>query len=430
MFNWFGEEKKDMMKAKKGAISESNAGNQDATQNSKTASPTPGAAKVPTYETYDAVLEFLKGVFPCGLSETGQKLREKLPETLIEQFYFIGPVGERFFHWFFILGGADKQIIWNTKEKTVKSLEAWELKNKDHIDNVPFWRAVALVRDSLIKHLSSKTKGEEKGGLYFAGENKLGSGINSPEGSASEIFSVEQIYTHAKDTFAHGFKNFPQLSLTEELATTGSAPSVTDSATREAPRSQNAQIFEQKIRGQLEFEWLITRPYSPCWSRKKKEQENNDTGPTCWSRKKKEQENNDTGPTVKGEETNNDASCWSGKRQSPTESRGKMRESSVFDFEMHTAPPDTSTRISDGSLGRNTHNVFWDWNESMWQSAVKAVKDATDPAVALNQQQTEGDKSDEIRRLKEIAVQQCVTIFCERTVDYQHNFTGENLFHL
>jgi hypothetical protein len=408
LFTWFGNDgptplldaiKKEIMMANKGAISESNAGNQDSTQHLNTASPKPGAAKVTTYPgyvTHDAVLQFLLTVYPCGHSETlpspGQKLLENPPERLIEQFYFIGPVGERFFHWFFILGGADKQIIWDkkTKETTVKSLEAWQLKNKVVIDDVPFWRAMALVRDSLIKHLSSKTKPADsvKTGLYFAGENKRNDDCDIPEGSASEIFTVEEIYTHAKDTFAQGFKNFPPLSST---ATTGSATSVTDAATREA------QIFEQNIRGQLEFEWLITRPYSPCWMRKKKEDQ---------------EPNADTDQTKsQGNEEATNASIFS------SAARNKTRRSSVLDGEILPKTPVTFNRISDESLGRNSNNVFWDWNESMWQSAVKAVNDVN-------------GKNASPQHLQQTAGKQCDTIFYERTVDYQLNFMGENLFHL
>ena len=416
--------------ANKGAISESNAGNQDSTQHLNTASPKPGAAEVTTYVTHDAVLQFLLTVYPCGHSETlpspGQKLLENPPERLIEQFYFIGPVGERFFHWFFILGGADKQIIWDkkTKETTVKSLEAWQLKNKVDIDDVPFWRAMALVRDSLIKHLSSKTKPKEaegaadsvKTGLYFAGENKRNDDCNIPEGSASEIFTVEEIYTHAKDTFAQGFKNFPSLSST---ATTGSAPSVTDAATREA------QIFEQNIRGQLEFEWLITRPYSPCWMRKKKEEEEakKNTDQT------KSQGNEDaTNASILSLPLLSGARASSGQNPPTTPSaaaaRNKTRRSSVLDGEILPKTPVTFNRISDESLGRNSNNVFWDWNESMWQSAVKAVND-------VKAEIKEDDpKAAHLQHLRNTAAGQCDTIFYERTVEYQLNFTGENLFHL
>jgi hypothetical protein len=446
MSKWFNKEgtipeiqdvMKKLMTAKQGAISESNAGNQDATQNSKTAGQIPGAAKTTSdYVTHDAVVEFLCTVFCCENSETIlPQTDQKRLETLVEQFYFIGPVGERFFHWFFILGGADKQIIWDENAKTVKSLDDLELKNKVDIENVPFWRAMALVRDSLIQHLSLETKGGEDAadsGLYFAEKNmrKPESACNIPQGSASEIFTIEEIYKHAKNMFAHQFKSLSRLSLTEDLATAGSASSAPATATTD---SQISQLFEQNIRGQLEFEWLITRPYSPCWTRHKKEEGKPlDIWGGCRScllgccgrfsclhvPHPTNAEGNQGGTNASSSSASQSgASTGSGQSQSLRQARKDVRRSSLVDCEIDLENLATFTRISDKSLGRNLDNVYWDWNESMWQSAVKAVHYARSPEA-------------ENVTMKKIALEQCDTIFYERTVDYQLNFTGENLFHL
>jgi hypothetical protein len=109
------------------------------------------------------------------------------------------------------------------------------------------------------------------------------------------------------------------------------------------------------------------------------------------------------------------------------------RRSSVFGGEILSKTPVTYTRISDESLGQNLKNVLWDWNESMWQSAVKAVEHVRN--TALKQQETECVKnifakcfSSDVSN--KTAAEQCDTIIYERTVDYQLNFMGENLFHL
>jgi hypothetical protein len=95
-----------------------------------------------------------------------------------------------------------------------------------------------------------------------------------------------------------------------------------------------------------------------------------------------------------------------------------------LDGEILPKTPVTFNRISDESLGRNSNNVFWDWNESMWQSAVKAVND-------VKAEIKEDDpKAAHLQHLRNTAAGQCDTIFYERTVEYQLNFTGENLFHL
>ncbi len=236
------------------------------------ADPTPSETKPDQYRLRIASNDFLLRIFPCdGLPKPHESQSEaqselvRVPEeiqqarlnSLIQQFYFIGPVGERFFHWMFLLGAADKTIIWREKEKTpiaarcIQNMRKWE--NGDEIWDVPFWRALAQIRDSLIQHLSkSEIAKWEKHGLYANDTDKNTTVSDIAEGCSSEIFSVKQIYTHAKDTFTQHFPVEPSVAQKERT------PGTDDDAD------------EQNIRGQLEFEWLITRPYSPRYSAHRK----------------------------------------------------------------------------------------------------------------------------------------------------------------
>lgn len=338
--------------------------------------------------TQKSALDFLLNVFPCDFSISARDENERTDQLgrLIKQFYFVGPVGERFFHWMFLLGAADKEIVWkagNPKDsetrnvvkglKPCKKYEACVQNDRQvgsHIWDVPFWRALAQTRDSLTLHLNDYIKSaalngspKQPNGLY---PDFLDPTITNERGSG--IFTIEHIYTHAKDTFTFSFIKAGPKQTADEISA--------------------AQI--SNIRGQLEFEWLITRPYSPVWKNK-----------------------HAPASRAAGDETSLPPKSSSNRSPAQVEmsslvgpSKKKDRSGSIGGLALNEILGVSS--LSDIEIAANERNLNYDWNESMWQSVSKLVDD---------------DHSSDVGPLRK-------SIFFERANDYVDNYTGENLFHL
>ena len=368
-----------------------------------------------------STIGFLFKVFPMDPAPP-----DVFNEKLIDQFYLLGPVGERFFHWMFLLGAADNVIEWKNAGKSsvasLKKIEKPKQKTQEtqtgvdgkasenaavevqKVEDVPFWRALEEVRQTLIKHLETKKlDANAKSGLYFASENaavevKVKAALNIPGGSASEIFTIPEIYQRAKD-----LKDFTN--------------------------------NETCIRGQLEFEWLITRPYSRRWANQSKPPNQDE---------KDEPPNQDEKDEIDLKETDSEStcSCFSSCLQkacscfssSPSEDSAsknvdireltKNRKMSTVEIELHipmnggaaaSSPRSkrshssvlNSTSIRDEDLKTNLKNNDWEWNESVWESVVSAVGNKSEPNLVF-----------------------CHSVFRQRTADFVDEYTGENLFHL
>ena len=421
-----------------------------------------------------STIGFLFNVFPMDLAPP-----DVINEKLIDQFYLLGPVGERFFHWMFLLGAADNVIGWEypvfvknfredvtdeqfqaafavcgkitsavvarengkskrhgfvnfeTPESAVKCIEqfndsvklavdgekiyvvhhhkkATSLKKIEKpkqgvdgkasenaavevqkVEDVPFWRALEEVRQTLIKHLKTPDA-LAKSGLYFdskdkskdakpaqgvdgkASENAAVEVTAALNGSASEIFTIPEIYQEAKDL--KDFKN-----------------------------------DETCIRGQLEFEWLITRPYSRRWANHSKppNQDKSDEEPPNQDKSDEEQSSEssgdrkqtDSGPTCSCFSSCLKQACSCFSSSSPDNSGShltdirdltKTRKMSTVEIELHSpmnggaaaSSPRSrrshssvlnSTSILDDHLKDSLNNNDWEWNESVWESVVSAV---------------------------------------------------------
>jgi hypothetical protein len=355
--------------------------------------------------TQKSALDFLLNVFPCDFSisptESDKAERTERLGRLIKQFYFLGPVGERFFHWMFLLGASDKKIVWKDSKEPrsfVKCLEPCQkfeagVKAGNHTWDVPFWRALAQIRDSLILHLNDQSealKGKPTG-LY---PDSRGPTITEERGS--DIFTIEKIYTHAKDTFTFSFLDADPKKTADEMSA--------------------AQI--SNIRGQLEFEWLITRPYSPVWRSKHAPTPDNLSTHSSGALNDPGDQRLDASRAA-GDEPGHVLPAKGGSNGSPAQvemsslssSSGinpskKKRSGSVGELSLNEILGVSS--LSDIDITAKEQNYNWDWNESMWQSVSKSVEDGESPGAGSARK----------------------SIFFERANDYVDQYTGENLFHL
>ena len=375
-----------------------------------------------------STIGFLFKVFPMDPAPP-----DVFDEKLIDQFYLLGPVGERFFHWMFLLGAADNVIEWKNAGKSIASLKKIEKPSKQttqetqtgvdgktsenaavevqKVEDVPFWRALEEVRQTLIKHL--KTPNEKaKSGLYFASENaavEVTAALKIPQGSASEIFTIPEIYQRAKD-----LKDFTN--------------------------------DETCIRGQLEFEWLITRPYSRRWANQSKPPNQDKSDPPNQDKSDEERTCSCFSSCLEKA-----CSCFSSSPQPRTVDIRELtnnRKMSTVEIELHSpmnggaaaSSPRSkrsnssvlnSTSILDGDLKEGLKNNDWEWNESVWESVVSAVESvvsAVENKIPESQKELEAAQAQVLQ--KELNLVFCREVFRQRTADFVDEYTGENLFHL
>ncbi len=186
------------------------------------------------------------------------------------------------------------------------------------------------------------------------------------------------------------------------------------------------------IRGQLEFEWLITRPYSRRWMSKlgnpddENEAQQNGTklgNPDDENEAQQNGTSNSGAKSPSGNElmritpggANAGAGGGGGGGPDPRQSPASHRKMSVLELQplvLGGAAAKRRNTVDDVSSSVTEHDLEdakkdMAWNASMWTSVVNAAN-KKDPV--------------DIKRYEEL--------FINRTTDFVDEYTGENLFHL
>jgi hypothetical protein len=180
---------------------------------------------------------------------------------------------------------------------------------------VPFWRAVAYVQDSLRRYMvlfSPEYQHSKVSGLYCEDDDKTHFPV--PEGSASEIFTMRQIYQHAR-----------------------------------------CKADETDIRWRLEFEWLYTRPNSKRWISKGGSTPDVEFRP-------------DSNTSLPAKTSSDRAATDNKVRRSSL----LGQQISLDDVELMNARfRSASVHVDDKMIESKQSNAKWNWNESMWSSLVQ-----------------------------------------------------------
>jgi len=225
------------------------------------------------------IVRYVISAFPVAsnppgnpLSMENEKKRKLVDDELIDQFYLVGPVGDRFFHWLYLLGAADNEILFENDSVKWKKIERpknilldkeQDEENKKNrlkiveVEKYPFWRALLSLHNILLEHLKVP-KPDETGFCEEQNSDLTKHLEHIPPASSSEIFRTSEIYEHAKFPPAFDAAWYGMKKDTEK-----------DAKYRQDPHF---------IRTQMEFEWLITRPYTRRWVSSKEKPEAAATG--------------------------------------------------------------------------------------------------------------------------------------------------------